>query len=131
MDCKYNSLLSKSYGPYDMDHNSFEFHSELILSKQRFQTLIMLNLLLGPACEAFFYQTIFEERQDRDYDFLPYWPRKLLLTVLSPILATVEEIWRAWIFFSKSLSLSSIGRVQLEEDLYLLNEPKRVRNYSS
>ena len=85
-----------------------------MLLQPRFRTLILLNLIIGPICEALFYQTIFEKRLDRDFAFVPYWLRKLVLTFLSPLLATGEEIWRAWIFFSKSFSLRAVGRVQME-----------------
>ena len=75
----------------------------------------MLNLILGPVCEVLFYKTIIERRLERDLGFIPYWFRKLVLIILSPLLVTVEEIWRACVFFSKTSSLKAQGGVQHEQ----------------
>ena len=79
--------------------------------KHRFQTIKLLNLILGPVCEVLFYQTITEQRVKRDLPFLPSWFLKLVLTILSPVLLTCEEIWRACVFFFKLSSLKAEGRV--------------------
>ena len=79
--------------------------------KVKFQTLILLNLILGPVCEALFYETIIQMRVERDFASVPYWLRKVVLIIFSPLLATFEEIWRAGIFFKELLSLRVVGRV--------------------
>ena len=94
----------------------------------KFQTLILLNLILGPVCEALLYESLISKRLERDFGSIPYWLRKLVMTILSPLLATVEEIWRASIFFSKALSLRASGRVKLVKKLvsdYLQSKIRR------